>query len=118
MINATMIYLALRAIPKTMYFNFKYLKFKDALKMPILVSHRVLLMETEGKIEINKYLKTAMVRIGFGKVAIFDQHNSRTIWQVSGLVVFSGNTHIGHGSEISVASSGTLSFGDNFLNDC
>ena len=47
------LYLFLRCIPKTLYFNFKYLPFNKAIKFPILVSHRVWLMETKGKVILN-----------------------------------------------------------------
>jgi len=53
-----------------------------------------------------------MIEIGFGEVAIFDQNRSRTIWQVSGEVEFSGPANIGHGSKLSV--SGKLKLGKNF----
>ena len=102
------------ALPKTIYFNFKYLKFNQALKLPIFVSHRVWLMETGGQVTISQPIKTAMVRIGFGEVGIFDRHRSRTIWQVNGQVIFNGNANIGHGSKISVAEAGKLTLGDKF----
>jgi len=73
------LYLGIMALPKTIYFNFKYLKFSQAIKIPIFVSHRVWLMETEGHVKIPQPVKTGMVKIGFGEIGIFDQHRSRTI---------------------------------------
>ncbi len=55
-----------------------------------------------------------MIEIGFGRVGIFDEKISRTIWEVAGQVIFHGSADIGHGSKISVGSSGTLIIGDNF----
>jgi acetyltransferase-like isoleucine patch superfamily enzyme len=111
------IYLYILGIPKTIYFNLKYFKIKDAIKLPILVSHRVYLMKSEGKILIDRSvkIKPGMVKLGFGEVGIFDQHKSRSIWQVSGIVVFKGKAAIGHGFKISVGPRGKLTLGNNFL---
>lgn len=99
-------------LPKTVYFNFKYFKIEDAIKLPILVSHRVYLSECEGSLKIEAPTKFGMIRIGYGDVGIFDQHKSRSIWKVSGNVIFKGKAHIGHGSKLSV--SGILTLGSNF----
>ncbi|SDG37019.1 transferase hexapeptide (six repeat-containing protein) [Dyadobacter soli] len=56
-----------------------------------------------------------LIQIGYGKIGIFDEKRSRTIWEVSGTVVFNGTCNIGHGSKISVASTGSLSFGEDFF---
>lgn len=100
------------SIPKTIYFNFKYFNFKNAIRFPILVSKNVLLSETSGRLTINGELSTGMIRIGFGDVSIFDQSRSKSIWSVSGNIVFNGKAFIGHGSKIDV--SGDLILGKNF----
>ena len=105
-------WLYLLGLPKTLYFNFKYLKFADAIKLPILISHRVYLRQVGGSVRLDTTPKFGMVRIGFGRVGIFDQQRSRTIWLVSGMVIFKGIANIGHGSKISV--SGILTIGNNF----
>jgi len=111
MSHFTMAWLYLLGLPKTLYFNFKYLRFTEAIKLPILVSHRLYLSEMGGNIRLDKPAKFGMIRIGFGNVGIFDQQR-RSIWLVSGVVIFKGNANIGHGSKISV--SGILTLGDNF----
>jgi acetyltransferase-like isoleucine patch superfamily enzyme len=109
------LYLRFRAIPKTIFFNFKYLSFYQAIKFPILVSHRTWLMSTKGHVSIDSAdIKPAMIQIGFGEVGIFDQNNSRSIWQVNGNVIFGGRCSIGHGSKISVGNNATLKLGENF----
>lgn len=107
----TKILLLILALPKSIYFNFKYLSFKNAIRLPILVSHRVWLLDTSGRLFLDKP-RTACVRIGFGEVGIFDKRKSRSVWQCTGEVRFKGRAHIGHGSKISV--SGTVEFGDSF----
>ncbi|GAB6676572.1 acyltransferase [Bacillus cereus] len=103
------------AIPKTIYFNFSYFTLKEAIKFPILISHRVYLMSVKGKIILDTPIKPGMIRIGFGEVGIFDQHRSRSIWQVFGTVIFTGTASVGHGSKISVSIDGELKFGKNFV---
>lgn len=100
---------------KTIYFNFKYLPFKQAIRLPILVSKKVSLREARGQVVINSEIRTGMIKIGFSGVGIFDYKYSRTIWQVAGKVVFNGRAHIGHGSKISVGPEGRLVIGDNFI---
>lgn len=104
----------LLSFPKTIYFNLKYLSFKEAIKLPVLVSYNTLLSGTEGEILL-KNPNLFGVKIGFGGVGIFDKQKSRTIWSVNGKVVFEGSANIGHGSKISVNKSGVLTLGDNFV---
>jgi acetyltransferase-like isoleucine patch superfamily enzyme len=99
---------------KTVYFNFKYLPLKQAVKLPIWVSNKVFLLKTSGQIQFNCPIKAGLVRIGGGEVGIFDMKKSRSMWQVSGTVVFNGATCIGHGSKISIGDTGILEFGKNF----
>lgn len=102
------------SLPKTIYFNFKYFNFKQAMKLPILMSYNTVLLSTKGKITINRPIKTAMIRIGFGNVGIFDKSKSRTILNIYGEIIFNGRADIGHGSRISINAVGKLILGDNF----
>jgi len=109
------IYLYIRAIPKSIWFNFRYLEFRQALKVPMIISHRVKLKKTKGKISIlSDNISKGMIRIGFGDVGIFDRKKSRTIWKVEGNVEFHGRCFLGHGSKISVGKKGRLILGNNF----
>jgi len=98
---------------KSIYFNFKYLPFRQAIKIPIIVSKKVYLLHTGGKIILDCPIKSGMIHIGHGYVGIFDKKVSRTIWEVSGTVIFKGKANIGHGSKICVMS-GELILGNNF----
>jgi acetyltransferase-like isoleucine patch superfamily enzyme len=100
---------------KTIYFNFKYLPFKQAIKLPIFVSKKVYLLETNGEVILDGSFRSASIQIGYGEVGIFDNKRSRSIWQVSGKVIFKGRTNIGHGSKISVGSTGELILGEDFM---
>jgi carbonic anhydrase/acetyltransferase-like protein (isoleucine patch superfamily) len=103
------------ALPKSLYFNLRYLRFRDALRLPIIVSHRVWLFRARGTVRIAAPLAFGMVKIGFGEVSIFDQWKSRAIWEVTGDVVFNGRCSLGHGSKISVGDGARLAIGRNFV---
>lgn len=60
---------------KTIYFNLKYLPFKQAVKLPILVSNKVYLKSLLGKIIIECPISTGLIQIGYGEVGIFDNKN-------------------------------------------
>jgi acetyltransferase-like isoleucine patch superfamily enzyme len=93
-----------RGLPKTLLFNFRYFPLRTAIRLPVLVSHRVWLMKLGGQVQLAD-TRTGAVRIGFGEIGIFDQHRSRAIWQVTGKVEFRGSAHIGHGSKLCVTGS-------------
>jgi len=103
-----------RVTLKSIYFNFKYLPLKTALKLPILISNRTYLKLCAGSITINGPIKTGMIQIGFATVGIFDHKRSRSIWNVSGRVIFNGKTFIGQGCKLSVGGKGVLTLGSDF----
>ena len=101
-------------IPKTILINFKCLPISQAIKLPIIVSHKVLLKEIYGDIEINEKIKMGMIRIGFGDIGIFDKSLSRSIFKNSGKIIFNGKCRIGHGSKLSVNRNAVITFGKDF----
>ena len=88
---------------RTLWFNFHYLPFKQAVKLPVFVSCRVRFVSAVGIVEIKGNIEPGMIKIGHGFVGIFDKKGSRSLWEVTGKVIFNGNANIGHGSKISVA---------------
>lgn len=107
-------YLYLRALPKTLLFNAYYFGWWGVFRLPVIISHRVKLSRLSGRVHIAPRCATGHIRIGFGSVGLFDPARSRTIWENEGAVHFLGSARIGHGSKLSVASSGQLIFGDDF----
>lgn len=87
---------------KTIYINFKYFKFKKALKLPILLSNKVKINSVDGKIEIDSLIKTGMIKIGFGNIGLFDKEKSRTILEIKEKIIFKGEASIGHGSKVAM----------------
>lgn len=53
------------SILRTIYFNFRTLPFKQAIKLPIFIYGRVRLFGLNGEVIFeNTYIKTGMVKIG------------------------------------------------------
>lgn len=100
---------------KTLYFNWKYLPWQQAIRLPVLVSSHVRLLKMKGQIFIEGEVRPGMIQIGYGGVTIFDEKKSRSIWDVAGTVVFKGRCLIGHGSKVSVGEGARLITGENLI---
>jgi carbonic anhydrase/acetyltransferase-like protein (isoleucine patch superfamily) len=100
---------------KTIYFNFKYFSFLTAVKLPVFVSSNVYLKDMRGNITIPVDSSVGMIKIGYGDVGIFDKKKSRSVWEVSGTIIFQGLAFIGHGAKICVGKDGHLLIGSNFV---
>ena len=99
---------------KTIYFNFKYLPFRQAIYMPVFISRHVYLSNMEGSVSLLGQIAPRQIRIGYKEVGIFDHKRSRSIWDVRGNVTFLGRATIGHGSKVSVNRNAVLVFGKKF----
>lgn len=60
--------------------------------------------------------KTAMLKIGFGEVGIFDKRYERSVIQIDGEIHLNGKCCLGQGARLCVTEKGILSFGDNYIN--
>lgn len=101
----------LLGIPKSIYVCLRLCPLRDALRLPIIVSHKTKLANLSGKITLGR-VKTGIVRIGFGSVETYDFSHLRTIISVPGHIHFDGKAKIGFGSRLSI--SGHLHVGKNF----
>ena len=101
------------SLPKSLYFNFKCLPFKSALKMPFLTSYRVKITKARRNIVVfNCKPNRFMIRVGFdGSEGVVSRKGC--ICFEKGTVIFKGRALFCEG--ISLRSSGTLSFGENFI---
>ena len=101
-----------RAIIPSIIFNFKYLPFKKAIKLPILV-YKMKLLSWKGTVEIeSENLHTGMIKLGFQQSLVFP--NDGITWKNEGRVVFKGKCAIGNDCYIVVGKQGTLTFGHGF----
>lgn len=101
----------LLGIPKSIYVCLRLCPLRDALRLPIIVSHKTKLANLSGKITLGR-VKTGIVRIGFGSVETYDFSYQRTILNINGHIHFDGKAKIGLGSKLSI--NGALYIGDNF----
>ena len=102
-------------LPKSIFLNFKYLNIKDAIRLPIIVTHKVLLKKVSGSLQIDGPIKIGMIKLGVNDVGIFDKYKQRSIWAVSGNIIFRGSASLGHGTKISVGEYGKLVIGKNLI---
>lgn len=101
----------LRSLPSSIYFNFHYLPFKQAIKLPILL-YKPNLLSTNGLVQILGGVKFGLIRLGFNQVSLYP--NNGITWENNGTVIFNGRASIGNNSVISVGKNGHLTFGDRF----
>ena len=101
---------ALRSIISTIYFNFHYLPFSQAVKLPILL-YKPKLKGMKGSIKINGKLKFGMIKLGFPTVSLYP--NSGIMYENhGGKILFWGQCAIGNNSAISIGSKGQVEIGD------
>lgn len=106
------------SMPKTVYFNFRYLPFAQAIKLPICFhySTRIVIKgHKRGCVKFDVPVRFGMVQFGFNTVHICDCH--KTLFQIDngGEIHFRGKALIGRGSKFHVGGKGVLTLGDNFI---
>ena len=103
----------LRSIHKSIYFNLKYLPFRQAIKLPILL-YKPKLIKCKGKIIIESTsIRTGMIKLGFNQVHAYP-HSGIIFENNGGVIVFKGNATIGNNSSLCVGPNACLRFGNNF----
>lgn len=100
------------SIPKIIYVNLRWLPFKQAFLLPILISFDAQL-KGGGKIILRDKPHFGMVHIGFHQVSICDPRD-KTIVIIDGILEIKGTFHIGNGTKIRVTKSAKLTTGNNF----
>ena len=113
------LYFYIRAIPKTLLFNFYYLPLKQAIKLPLIVSHRVKIERLSGQIKLKGKIKTGKIRIGFGKVQIADPAKSHVLWSLSpnGIITFHPRVKLGTGTKLDIRGNLEIGEGSNFTGE-
>lgn len=106
----------LRAIFYSLYFNLKYLPFKQAVKVPILL-YKPCFKKMKGRVIVNvPKVSFGMIRMGFWDTLQYP--NNGIVWEnLGGTVVFKGKTQIGNASSISVGKKAYVEFGADFENN-
>lgn len=102
----------LRNIIQSIYFNFHYLPFNQAIKIPILL-YKPRFLELHGNIKINGNIKCGMIKLGFTGVSLYP-NSGVTIENHGGTIIFNGSCFIGNNSYILIGNKGCVEFGDRF----
>lgn len=102
----------IRSLLPSLFFNFYYLPFKQAIRIPILL-YKPRFVDLKGEVRIEGSISYGMIRLGFMEVPLYP--NSGIMWENhGGTVVFSGTCNIGNSSSLSVGSKGVLKIGNDF----
>lgn len=105
------------SIPKTVYFNFKILRWKDACKFPFAVSHYIKLEGVSKKnfIVESKSLTPFSMRIGFGDSASGIRESKKGLIQIGrrGIIRIKGTVGLSQGVVL-VSNEGIIELGENF----
>jgi len=105
-------YWLVRSIPGSLWFNVHYLPLAQALRFPVLVSHRVAFRRLQGEVMLDQ-VRPGIVRIGFNDNSTFDHDGPKSVWQVSGKVRFKGRCSMG--TATTILCSGELVIGADFI---
>lgn len=109
---------ALRSILYSIYFNFHYLPFKQAIYLPILL-YKPKLLKCKGCVRICKDVKVRFGMIQLGKYNVSLYPDTGFVYENhGGEIEFKGNVIIGNASALSIGKTGNVIFGDNFCASC
>ena len=103
----------LRNIFQTIYFNFHYLPFSQAIYLPIWL-YKPHFLKCKGSviIETDGAINSGMIQLVRFEVGIYP--NNGFIWENRGIVKFKGKAHIGNNSAICTSPQGCVTFGEGF----
>ena len=98
---------------RTVSTNFKHLKWKDAVRLPIVICRGARLDGTGGVI-FNCPIKFGLLRVGSRSARIVDSRYERTLIYNEGTININGYTWIGVGCRLNVYKGAELHIGENF----
>lgn len=103
-----------RSIINTVRFNFHYLPFGQAIRLPIML-YKPDLVSLKGKVVIDSpVIRRGMIELGFRHVSLYP--NTGIMWEnKGGTIVFHGSCHIGNDSYLSFGQNTTVEFGNKFV---
>ncbi|MEQ6206835.1 acyltransferase [Enterococcus mundtii] len=104
------------SIPKTIFFNFKVLPIKNAIKIPCVVSYKVKLRGINKNSFIFEKLpsQTGSIRIGFGKSASGERETKKSLLSITnGKIIVKDVIGLSQGC-VFVVNDSTLFLGKNF----
>lgn len=105
------------SLPKTIWFNFRYLPLRQAINLPIWIANNVRIKELhKGCLNLQGILKNGLIRIGYHEANGVDAYSAHTIINVGklGKIILKSDAHIGQGAILCVQDNGILSLGSHF----
>lgn len=106
-------------MPKTIWYNFKILPLKQAIRLPILFTHNTKIAEIhKGSIEIDAdEIRPFGIKIGIkGVEGISSERKSYIFISNKSKIIFKGKATLTKG--ISIRATGEIIFGKNFYSNC
>ncbi len=105
----------LLSMPRSLWYNLRLLPWRQARRLPILISNRTAVDALSGTVELTAAdLRTGMVKVGFTTFQGSDYRHERTRLNIRGKVVIEGDCSLGAGSSVEVAEEGLLTIGPQF----
>ena len=97
-----------------LYFNFKMLPFRQAVRLPFDFYGKMRFRSTKGKVIINTPISRGCFQIGLVESEIF--HKEQTVISLDGTMMFNGKPFcMGCGSLLEIKKEATVEFGNDVL---
>lgn len=101
------------SILKTIWFNFHYLPFRQAIHIPIFC-YKIRTRKAKGEVIIDSNdIRTGMIQLGNDIVGIYP--NNGVTWENAGRIIFRGTAKFGNNCSICIGRKGTLDLSNNFI---
>jgi acetyltransferase-like isoleucine patch superfamily enzyme len=106
------------SFPRTLWFNFRYLPFSQALKLPVWIANNVRIekLNRTGIDLKDTNIRLGSVRIGYHEADAVDCYSVHTVISIErgGKWIINQDAHIGQGAIIRIKCNGQLIIGRNF----
>lgn len=112
MTKLNIICLYLRMLLPSLWFNFKYLPFRQAVHLPILLYKPTFLKLSGFVVVESEEISFGMIRLGMFTSAVYP--NSGITIRNEGCLLFKGKCHIGNDTYLISGKQGKIVFGDDF----
>ena len=96
---------------KTIILNFHYFGLHGVIHPKLIVSKNVVILGKKGMVNVKEGSK---IFLGFGEIGFIDQKRERMVWDVSGIINFSGDAAFCPGCRIVCLKNGIIEFGKDF----
>ena len=91
-------------ICKTLYFNFRVLPFRQAMRLPIYLYGRIRFNSLCGKVNITAPIQKGMIKMGYRWIDLWPTSFLPTQLNISGILIFNGSCIISGGVALIIQS--------------